>query len=115
MRKLVVTSVALCAAILFGTNARRPGAGPATDYGESLNRETAKKAEAAAAEELKKNGSAIALTSTRRPAISSSSNGWTCQFGSIAISQHKAKAAATFTSDQGVRGSHRRGRPGLTL
>ena len=60
MRKLVVTSIALCAAALATqaiAQARpAPTAPPAAPvaYGEPINIETAKKAAAAAAEESKK-------------------------------------------------------------
>jgi glc operon protein GlcG len=95
MRKLVVTSLALCAAILFGADVRAQGAPP--PYGETINNETAKKAVAAAVEESKKNGWAMCV------AVVAPSGDLVhfermdnCQFGSIVISQHKAKAAAIF-------------------
>ena len=94
MRKLVVTSVALCAAILFGADARAQAPAP---YGEALNIETAKKAAAAAADESKKNNWAMCI------AVVAPSGDLVyfermdnCQYASIVISQHKAKAAATF-------------------
>jgi glc operon protein GlcG len=89
MRKLVVTSVALCAAILLGADARAQGGPP--PYGETLNIETAKKAAAAAVEESKKNNWAMCV------AVVAPSGDLVyfermdnCQFGSIGISQHKA-------------------------
>jgi glc operon protein GlcG len=95
MRKLVVTSVALCAAILLGADARAQGGPP--PYGETLNIEPAKKAAAAAVEESKKNNWAMCV------AVVAPSGDLVyfermdnCQFGSIGISQHKAKAAAIF-------------------
>ena len=97
MRKLVVTSVALCAAILLGTNAGAQAPAPPPPYGETINIETAKKAAAAAAEESKKNGWAMCI------AIVAPSGDLVyfermdnCQYGSIVISQHKAKAATIF-------------------
>ena len=94
MRKFVVMSVALCAAMLFGADARAQAPAP---YGETLNGETAKKAATAAAAEAKKNGWAMCI------AVVAPSGDLVyfermdnCQFASITISQHKAKAAATF-------------------
>jgi uncharacterized protein GlcG (DUF336 family) len=94
MRKLAITSVALCAAILFGASANAQAPAP---YGETINNETAKKAAAAAAEESKKNGWAMCI------AVVAPSGDLVyfermdnCQYGSIVISQHKAKAAAIF-------------------
>jgi uncharacterized protein GlcG (DUF336 family) len=94
MRKLVVTSVALCAAILFGASANAQAPAP---YGEPINIETAKKAAAAAADEAKKNNWAMCI------AVVAPSGDLVyfermdnCQFASITISQHKARAAATF-------------------
>jgi len=95
MRKLVVTSVALCAAILFGADARAQGAPP--PYGETINSETAKKAVAAAVEESKKNGWAmcVAVVAPSGDLVQFERMD-NCQFGSIVISQHKAKAATIF-------------------
>jgi glc operon protein GlcG len=95
MRKFVVTSVALCAAILFGADARAQGAPP--PYGETINSETAKKAVAAAVEESKKNGWAmcVAVVAPSGDLVQFERMD-NCQFASITISQHKAKAAATF-------------------
>jgi glc operon protein GlcG len=97
MRKLVVTSVALCAAILFGTSAGAQAPAPPPPYGETLNNETAKKAAAAAVAEAKKNNWAMCI------AVVAPSGDLVyfermdnCQYGSIVISQHKAKAAAIF-------------------
>jgi len=94
MRKLVVTSVALCAAILFGADALAQAPAP---YGEALNIETAKKAAAATADESKQNNWAMCI------AVVAPSGDLVyfermdnCQYASIVISQHKAKAAATF-------------------
>jgi glc operon protein GlcG len=92
MRKLVVTSVALCAAILLGADARAQGGPP--PYGETLNIETAKKAAAAAVEESKKNNWAMCVAPSGDLVYFERMDN--CQFGSIGISQHKAKAAAIF-------------------
>lgn len=94
MRKLVITSVALCAAVLFGVSANAQAPAP---YGETINSETAKKAAAAAVAEAKKNNWAMCI------AVVAPSGDLVyfermdnCQYGSIVISQHKAKAAAIF-------------------
>ncbi len=97
MRNIVVTSVALCTAVLFGAQASAQAPAPPPPYGETLNIETAKKAAAAAAEESKKNGWAMCIAVTAPSGdlvyFERMDN---CQFASIAISQHKARAAATF-------------------
>jgi glc operon protein GlcG len=93
MRKFVVTSVALCAAAL-ATPAIAQAPPP---YGEPVNLEQAKKAVAAAHEFAAKNGWAMAI-SVAGPSgdlvyFTKMDN---TQYASIAISQHKARAAATF-------------------
>ena len=93
MRKFVVTSVALCAAAL-ATPAIAQAPPP---YGEPVNLEQAKKAVAAAHEFAAKNGWAMAI-SVSGPSgdlvyFTKMDN---TQYASIAISQHKARAAATF-------------------
>jgi uncharacterized protein GlcG (DUF336 family) len=100
MRKLVLTSVALCAAIVAAPAfAQAPPTPPAPPmaYGETINIETAKKAAAAAAEESRKNnwGMCIAVTGPSGDLVYFERLDL-CQFASIAISQHKARAAATF-------------------
>ena len=103
MRKLVVTSIALCAAALatqaIAQAPPAPTAPPAAPvaYGEPINIETAKKAAAAAAEESKKNnwGMCIAVAGPSGDLVYFERMDL-CQFASIAISQHKARAAATF-------------------
>ena len=103
MRKLVVTSIALCAAALatqaIAQAPPAPTAPPAAPvaYGEPINIETAKKAAAAAAEESKKNnwGMCIAVVGPSGDLVYFERLDL-CQFASIAISQHKARAAATF-------------------
>jgi uncharacterized protein GlcG (DUF336 family) len=66
-------------------------------YGETINIETAKKAAAAAAEEAKKNnwGMCIAVVGPSGDLVYFERLDL-CQFASITISQHKARAAATF-------------------
>jgi uncharacterized protein GlcG (DUF336 family) len=100
MRKFVVTSVALCsAALATPAIAQAPPAPspPPPSYGETVNLEQAKKAVAAAHEFAAKNGWAMAI-SVAGPSgdlvyFTKMDN---TQFASIAISQHKARAAATF-------------------
>ena len=101
MRKLIVTSVALCAAALatqaIAQAPPAPAAAPPPAYGEMINLEQAKKAAAAAQEFAATNGWAMAI-SVAAPSgdlvyFQKMDN---TQFASIAISQHKARAAATF-------------------
>jgi glc operon protein GlcG len=103
MRKLIVTSIALCAAVLAtqaiaqAPPAPAPAAAPPPAYGETVNLEQAKKAAAAAQDFAAKNGWAMAI-SVAGPSgdlvyFQKMDN---TQFASIAISQHKARAAATF-------------------
>jgi len=94
MYRLPTISAALCAAALLGGPALAQSPAP---YGETINIETAKKAAAAAEAEAKKNGWAMCI------AVVAPSGDLVyfermdnCQFASIAISQHKARAAATF-------------------
>jgi glc operon protein GlcG len=94
MRKLIVTSVALCAAVLA---TQAVAQAPAPGYGEMINLEQAKKAAAAAQEFAAKNSWTMAI-SVAAPSgdlvyFQKMDN---TQFASIAISQHKARAAATF-------------------
>jgi glc operon protein GlcG len=94
MLRSLVISAATCAAVLFGAQASAQA--PAA-YGETLNIETARKAAAAASDEAKKNGWAmcIAITAPSGDLVYFERMD-NCQFASITISQHKAKAAATF-------------------
>jgi glc operon protein GlcG len=98
MRRLIVTSVALCAAA-FATQAvaQAPAPAPLPVYGETVNLERAKKAAGAAMEFAAKNGWAMAITvvgpSGDLVYFQKMDN---TQFASIAIAQHKARAAATF-------------------
>ena len=102
MRKVVLTSLAVGAALMLAGQARAQSAPPAPaapppPYGETLNSETAKKAAAAAVEESKKNAWAMCIAvvgpSGDLVYFERMDN---CQFASITISQHKARAAATF-------------------
>jgi uncharacterized protein GlcG (DUF336 family) len=100
MRKLVVTSIALCAAALATQAVAQAPPAPAAApmaYGETINIETAKKAAAAAAEESKKNnwGMCIAVAGPSGDLVYFERMDL-CQFASITISQHKARAAAIF-------------------
>jgi uncharacterized protein GlcG (DUF336 family) len=96
MRKLIVTSIALCAAAV-ATQAIAQAPAPAPVYGETVNLEQAKKAAGAAMEFAAKNGWTMAIT-----VVSPSGDLVyfqkmdSTQYASIAISQHKARAAATF-------------------
>jgi len=97
MRKAVLTSLAIGVAVLFAAEARAQAPAPPPPYGEAINSETAKKAAAAAVAESRKNNwamcVAVAAPSGDLVYFERMDN---CQFASIAISQHKAKAAATF-------------------
>lgn len=99
MRKLVLTSVALCAAMLAAPAVAQAPAPPAAPmaYGEPINIETAKKAAAAAEAGAKKNnwGMCIAVAGPSGDLVYFERMDL-CQFGSIVISQHKARAAAIF-------------------
>jgi len=100
MRNLV-TMFAACAALMIGAEARaqQPASPPPSPppYGETINFETAKKAGEAAAAEAKKNNWFMAITVVG-PAgdlvyFQKMDN---TQYASVTISQHKARAAATF-------------------
>jgi uncharacterized protein GlcG (DUF336 family) len=95
MRKLVLSSLALCAALAFGPAAWAQQ--PPPQYGPDVNLEQAAKAAEAAAAEAKKNGwfLAIAVVSPGGDLVHFSKMDNT-QYASIAIAIHKAKAAATF-------------------
>lgn len=100
MRKISLTLIAAGAAILFGAQAyaQAPAAPPRPPaYGDMINMEQAKKVAAGAVAEAAKNGWALAITivgpSGDLVYFEKMDN---TQFASIAISQHKARAAATF-------------------
>jgi glc operon protein GlcG len=98
MRKLVLTSVALCAAALATqAKAQAPAPAPLPVYGETVNLEQAKKAAAAAQEFAAKNGWAMAITVVGPTGdlvyFQKMDN---TQYASVVIAQHKARAAATF-------------------
>ena len=103
MRKAILMSVAICAAVLLSANARaqQPAAPasppPPLEYGPGMTLEIAKKAVDAAAAEAQKNGwkLAIAVTTNGGHLVHFSRMDGT-QFGSIKIAQHKARASATF-------------------
>lgn len=95
------SSLALGSAIAFGgvAHAQAPAAAPPPPpaYGEPITLEQAKKAADAAEAEMKKNGwfMAIAVAGPSGDLVYFRKLDNT-QFGSIAIAQHKARAAATF-------------------
>ena len=96
MRKAILTSLAMGAAILFGVQAQAQQA-PLTYGTPGVTLEQAKKAVDAAAAEAAKNGWLMAIAVV-------SNGGWlvhfskmdNTQFASVDIAIHKAKAAATF-------------------
>jgi len=101
MRKLIVTSVGLCIAMLatqaIAQAPPAPAPAPLPVYGETVNLEQAKKAAGVAMDLAAKNGWAMAITvvgpSGDLVYFQKMDN---TQFASIAIAQHKARAAATF-------------------
>ena len=99
MRKSLVAWSIACTMLAAGTVARAEMAAPVapTPYGETINIEQAKKIAAAAAAEAKKNNWFMAI-SVVGPAgdlvyFEKMDN---TQYASVTISQHKARAAATF-------------------
>jgi uncharacterized protein GlcG (DUF336 family) len=98
MRKALVTSLTLAAALSLGTAAwAQTPPPPPPMYGPGMNLETAKKAVEAAMAEAKKNGWFMAVTAvTIGGYVIHASTMDGTQFASIQISQHKAKAAAMF-------------------
>jgi glc operon protein GlcG len=100
MRNLVVTLFSACAALVIsaGAQAQVPGGPPAPKpYGETINLEQSMKIVEAAMAEAKKNNWFMAI-SVVGPAgdlvyFAKMDN---TQYASVAISQHKARAAATF-------------------
>ena len=111
MRKVIVTTIGACAAVLLSTgafaqvppdpanpNENVPDAMVQPEYGAPINLETAKKvAAAAAAEAAKRNwrGLCISVVGPSGDLIYFERPD-NCQFGSISISQHKARAAARY-------------------
>jgi len=94
MRKAILSTIAICAAFAFSTDVRAQGK---PSYGETVNIETAKKVAAAAVAEAKKNNWQMCITvvgpSGDLVYFERMDN---CQFASIVISQHKARAAARY-------------------
>jgi uncharacterized protein GlcG (DUF336 family) len=95
MRNLVLKSAVICSTVLFGTPAFAQGGPP--PYGPPITFEQANKAIAAAAAEAKKNNWFLAI-SVMAPGGYLVGFGLMdqTQVGSIAISQHKARAAVNF-------------------
>jgi uncharacterized protein GlcG (DUF336 family) len=97
MRSFAVTLAAACTALAVGTSAfaQQPPAPP--PYGEAINIEQAKKAAAGAVAEAKKNNwpmcIAVVAPSGDLVYFERMDN---CQYASINIAQHKARAAARF-------------------
>jgi uncharacterized protein GlcG (DUF336 family) len=94
MRTTILSSLAACAGIVLavtGAQAQAPA------YGETINLEQARKALDGAFAEAKKNNWAMAITVVGPTgdlvAFAKMDN---TQYGSIVISQHKARAAAIF-------------------
>jgi uncharacterized protein GlcG (DUF336 family) len=100
MRNMVVTVFSACAAVVIGAaaQAQQPSPPPAPPpYGESINLEQSMKIVEAAMAEAKKNNWFMAI-SVVGPAgdlvyFAKMDN---TQYASVTISQHKARAAATF-------------------
>ena len=111
MRRLTVMAGALCVALVTGTaawaqvppdqnnpNENVPDQMSPTPYGESINLENAKKVAAAAVAELQKRnwkGMCISVVDTHGELVYFERDDM-CQFGSISISQHKARTAARY-------------------
>src|SRR2546423_1708803 len=111
MRRLAMMAGALCVGILTSTgsfaqvlpdranpNETIPDAMTQPSYGEPINTETAKKVAAGAIAEAKKrnwNGLCVAVVGPSGDLIYFEKQD-NCQFGSISISQHKARVAARY-------------------
>jgi glc operon protein GlcG len=98
MRSLVVTLLSAATALLFGTAAPAQTPPPAPPpYGESINLEQSMKIVDAAVAEAKKNNWFMAITVVGPTGdlvyFAKMDN---TQYASVTISQHKARAAATF-------------------
>lgn len=111
MRRLTMMAGALCVVLWSGTgafaqvppdpnnpNETVPEAMSPTPYGEPINNETAKKVAVGAVAELKKrnwHGMCIAIVDPHGELVYFERDD-NCQYASIAISQHKARAAARY-------------------
>src|SRR5712671_4644159 len=100
MRSLVVSLISACAALAIGTgaHAQQPSPPPAPPpYGETINLEQSMKIVEAAVAEAKKNNwfMAISVVGPTGDLVYFAKMDNT-QYASVAISQHKARAAATF-------------------
>jgi uncharacterized protein GlcG (DUF336 family) len=111
MRRLTVMAGALCVALMTGTgafaqvppdpnnpNEAVPEQMNPTPYGEPINNETAKKVAAAAVAELQKRnwkGMCISVVDPHGELVYFERDDY-CQFGSISISQHKARTSARY-------------------
>ena len=111
MHRLTIMVGALCIVLLSGTgafaqvppdpnnpNENVPEAMSPTPYGEPINNETAKKVAAGAVAELQKrnwHGMCIAIVDPHGELVYFERDD-SCQYASIAISQHKARAAARY-------------------
>jgi glc operon protein GlcG len=95
MRKIMLTSLAICAVIVFAANARAQGGPP--PYGETINIAMAKKAAAAAVAEAAKNKWQLCVSVVAPSGdLIYFERMDTCQFASITISQQKARSAAIY-------------------
>jgi len=94
MRSAIAITIAACLAIMLGVEAR---AQAPTVYGEPISIENAKKAAAAAEAEAKKNNWSMCISVVAPSGdlvyFERMDN---CQYASIKISQHKARAAAIY-------------------
>jgi uncharacterized protein GlcG (DUF336 family) len=98
MRTIILTSLAMGAmAASVGMALAQSAPPPPPAYGETINSETAKKAAAAAVAEATKNtwGMCVAVVAPSGDLVYFERMD-NCQYASITISQHKAKAAAIF-------------------
>ena len=95
MHRIALISLAACTALTLASSANAQGAPP--PYGEPINIAMAKKVAAAAEAESKKNNWAMCITVVAPSGdlvyFERMDN---CQYASIKISQHKARAAATY-------------------
>ena len=95
MRKTILTSLAICVAIMFAASARAQGGPP--PYGETINIAMAKKAAAAAVAEAAKNKWQLCVSVVAPSGdLIYFERMDTCQYASITISQDKARSAAIY-------------------